>query len=591
MSNTNQRETYTVCSWDPLWYRMFHRVIERVRSMNIGQRMPNLSISDVPVLPATLVAGLLSLMVVDGVTHNSKAYDLGQLEQKTDIIDAVTGAAHEPLSAQLFHSPISGLGRAVAEVYAKISADIPDMFDTQCDESSFVAKTDGNQRNLSSSQPFTIIQQLEDRLTINRLFEEYKRKQGLSGEVQEGLLLYAKEAARQVLKAKGVGGMDAYTYGVMKPEVLATIHAIPGLPEPIRDAFPALIGIESNFKIVLTSYVGACGMSQVMPGGGYADFLSFLIGNGKNARDYRTEFPRLIAGLDYVFEDMLHHVEARNLLGFYSGVFDRLDRQVNALSLEAKAQRKQKNHKDADQLEAQAREANHLRNQVKSLKNFINLQFYYKNKNFDYGQYTGQKRKLAGAEFGMDQLMQDLIKDFPDLASAYHITYAPNTPWLAKMDMLDNFKKTWDAAKYHPILNPFIGASEFNFIYFRIANNTFVQETIANLDVVSEEERAKKAHEFVLALSLRSYNAGLSRVISRLNKHKLPGVAQGYVDNHAERNRILQQGHRQLYGENGVDDARRLFFESQLPAVADNYPGRGFYTTDVKRLVGRNTAQ
>ncbi len=567
MQKDDSKDHYAVCSWDPLLYRMFHPVIELFRGMNLNQRLPKVS-----ALPAVLITGLLSLIAIDAVTHKSEDYDWrnhgSQAEQYADPSDVSGSSIGLSGLIQLFESFRQNPSQSsTSQILAKSTVD----------------------NSVISVWP---TQLLEDRINVDALVKDYDNNAGVfkveqqtiidmvSEQWQDGMLLYIPDVAKETLDKAGVNRLDTLMYKGMDPKIVAIVHTIPGLPKHIVDDFPAIIGIESDYRVKLgPNSAGACGLTQVTGSGGYPDFLTTLIGSSKEARDYRAAFPRLVSGMDYTFGSMLHHVEARNLLGFYSDIYAKLKAETDTLDEQARQLRKQKRGSEADQAEAQLKERNHFMSRVNTVRNFLNAQIDYLSPQFNMSTHKTKKKRFATSNFDLDGLMKQMVKEFPGFAQANNVQYSEGHDWLADMDILKNLKSTWLASRFQPVYNTFMGAFVYNLDDFRVNNHPYVIRH--NLSAYARR-----------SLVQRAYNAGWSRVNSSLDQSRMPKVSSEYVDRHAQRNGVYQKGHKLLYDPvKGIHAATTHIGEGQLPSILHNYPGRNFYTTDLRRLVHPNAAQ
>ncbi|MBT4540897.1 hypothetical protein HOC35_05275 [Candidatus Woesearchaeota archaeon] len=593
-SDNNGEIAYSVASFDPIWYRLFHRQIEAIKATStykaLASKLENLAEkwhsrpSQDPIthdsynpgrslLPYVAAATLLTAIAVDTITdrdntpNNTPNVSLSQLLPKAytnnpqleleQVVQTPESEEHTvPLTPAVFSQLVT-----VAEQPTSPKS-IDQEFRFNIDNTDFANLPGG-------LQDFVFAY---DRTSIDKALSDFRKQNGLIGEFVEGLLLYTQDAAHKELKDAGIDGRDAYTYRQMKPDVVATVHSIPGLKKSIVDDFPAIIGIESDFRADLgPNHAGACGLAQVTNDGGYYEFYHPLISNSKEARNFRDENPRLIAGMDYMFKDMLKHDDTRNLLAFYSEIYTTLDKEIVEILKGAKELRKERKYSDADQLEAEALEKKGLKKKAKSLRNFVGVQLKFVNKDFDKSDYRKRKDKLSSEKFDLDKTMKELVETFPELAESTGVEYKQGEDWVKHLDILPRLKDTWEQARFHPVLNVYMGAFVYALDDFRVNNHAYVQEHVDDLEVRQ-------------GLVQRSYNAGWYKIKKgSLNKEKLPTVADKYVKKHKERNRIFQQGHRTLYDEEqGIHAANTMVFEGQLARLSGQ--DRKFHSTNLAKV-------
>ena len=593
-----QKKTYAVSSFDPLWYRIFHRQIEFLKSTDFYQNLTH-KIEDLAerwdsrpanqpisidsynpkrsLLPYALAATLATAFAVDSVTHKDNTpndtpnISLSQLLPESytnnpqpkleEVIETSGNEEHAvPLTPSIFLQSLT-----VAE-----QTTMPESADS---EPSFTFPNFDNTDFLGLSKGFQDAIFAYDRVNIDQALSDFRKQNGLSGDLVEGLLLYTPDAAHEELRNAGVDGRDAYTYRQMKPDVVAIVHSIPGLKKYITDDFPAIIGIESDFRADLgPNFAGACGLAQVTDDGGFYEFYHPLISHSKEARNFRAENPRLIAGMDYLFKDTLKHEETRNLLAFYSETFNFLNKEIKDLVGEAKSLRKERKYAEADQIEAEVKEKRSLMRKPLALRNFVNAQLKFVNSSFSNSDYNKRKTKLSSEEFNIDKTMKELIETFPEFAELAGVEYKQDHDWVSDLDILPNLKQTWKTARFHPVLNTYMGAFVYALDDFRVNNHDYVKEHISDLEVRQ-------------GLVKQAYNAGWYRIKKKsLDKGRLPTVADKYVRKHKERNRIFQEGHSKLYDKQlGIYAANTKVFEGQLTRLSGEQDKK-FHSTNLPRV-------
>ena len=614
-SDTNRKRTYSVSKWDPLHYRLFRKQIEAVKAnpkfqsfvdkletitekWHSRQSQDPVSIDSFnprkSVLPYVAAATFLAAIGIDYVTHDSDSNLNPDLKNNTTISQLadtnielrpthdIAQVIQEPQIPQTPQTPIPNhssfvlLGptnnKSEKTSDQEGTVNIPNL--------TFLNFNNPDFANLSSG--FQSIILAYDRANIDKALSDFKEQNGIFGELVDGLLLYTPDAAHKELRNAGVDGRAAYTYKQMKPDIVAIVHSIPGLKKYIKDDFPAIIGIESDFRADLgPNSAGACGLSQVTNDGGYYEFYHPLISHSKEAREFRAENPRLVAGMDYLFKDMLKHDETRNLLAFYSEIVHTLDNDLKDLLKDAKKLRKERKHSDADQLDAEATEKKGLKRKAVALRNFVNMQFKFVHKNFSNRDYEKRKTKLSSEKFNLDKTMGELIGAFPELAESTGVEYSNSKELLKHLDILPRLKQTWKQARFHPVLNVYMGAFAYALDDFRVNNHSYVKKHVND-------------HEVRQGLVQRAYNAGWYRIKRKsLDKGKLPTIADRYVKKHDKRNKIFQEGHRTLYGQGqGIYAANITAFEGQLDRVATLNPNKRFHATTLNKLTTEhNTGQ
>ena len=202
------------------------------------------------------------------------------------------------------------------------------------------------------------------------------------------------------------------------------------------------------------------------------------------------------------------------------------------------------------------------------------MQFKFVHKDFNKSDYKKRKKKLSSEEFDIDNAMKELTEAFPEIAVSLDVEYKQGEDWITHLDILPRLKDTWKQARFHPVLNTYMGAFAYALNDFRVNNHPYVQENI-------DDQEARQD------LVQQAYNAGWYRIKRKsLDKGKLPTVADKYVRKHEERDRIFQEGHRTLYDQDrGIYAAQTTVFEGQVDKLPDNFPDRKFHSIDMKRLI------